>query len=95
LQIVDAVRKDELVQERPDPREILVANSLAGAAELINNLLHRNRIPDDSGVCSSGNCFIHDFIEIAISKLAPVGKEQPAGQGVPRLASVERFSSWI
>jgi hypothetical protein len=58
---------------------------------LIDDLLHTNRPPDDSGIAQQAqpSGFIYDFIEIPIPKLAPVGKEQPAGQGVPCLAPVE------
>jgi hypothetical protein len=51
--IVVAIRQDVLVQERPDPSEILVWNGLARAAELIDDLLHTNRIPDHNG-CTAG-----------------------------------------
>jgi hypothetical protein len=59
---------------------------------LIDDPLHTNRTPDnDSGIAQQAqpSGFIYDFIEILIPKLAPVGKEQPAGQGVPCLAPVE------
>jgi hypothetical protein len=54
---------------------------LAGVAELIDDVLHTNRIPDDCGIAQQAQAtgFIHDFIEIPIPKLALVGKEQPAG----------------
>jgi hypothetical protein len=52
-----------LVQERPDPSEIFVWNGLARVAELIDDLLHTNRIPDHSGVAQQAKAtgFIHDF----------------------------------
>jgi len=55
--IVDAIRQDVLVQERPDPSEILVSNGLARVAELIDDLLHTNRIPDGGCTSGSGNRF--------------------------------------
>ena len=42
------------MQEGPDPGEALVSRGLAGVAELINDLLHSNRIPHDSGDCRAG-----------------------------------------
>ena len=91
------------MQEGPDPGEVLVSRGLAGVAELINDLLHSNRIPHDSGIAEQAEAtgLIHDFVEIPIPKLAPVRKEQPAGQRMPGLATVELqtarriFSSWM
>jgi hypothetical protein len=79
------------MQKRPNPGEVLVANRLTRLAQLIDYLLHANCIPHNGGITEQAEAasLVHNFVEIAIPKLTPVGEEKPAGQGVPCLASVE------
>jgi len=59
-----------------------------GAAELVDDLLHSSCVPHDCGIREQTQAtgLLHDFVQVAIPELTPVGEEEPAGQSVPRFA---------
>ena len=59
----------------------------SGTAELLDDLLHANRVPYHGGVAQQAQTtgLVHDLVQIAIPEFCLVGEE---GQGVPPLAAV-------
>ena len=77
------------MQKWPDAGEVFISNSLAGIAELVNDFLHANSVPHHDGIAQQAQAtgLVHDFVEIAISKLAPIGKKQPGRSAGAALAN--------
>ena len=88
---VNAVWGDVAALQRPDMNEVLVADRGAGGAQLGDDALDLQGVPQHDGVGQQAEAtgLVHDYLEIGGAELALIGEEQPPGQVVAGLAAVK------
>ena len=75
----------------PDVGQMLVSNDHAAGAQLGDDALHLQGVPQHHRVRQQPEAagFVHDRFVVAGAEFALIGEEQPAGQAVPGLTTVE------
>src|ERR1700756_3017971 len=73
------------------PRQISIINFLTRCAQQPNDIADLDRFPHQDRVRQQTQTarLIHNLLVVTGAKLAAIGEEQPAGQFMPRFASIE------
>ena len=79
------------MKQRPGPRQIFVLDRFAGGPQSVHDLLHVDGVPDHDGMGehTQATGLVHDFVNVAITELAPIGKEEPPGEDVAVLSPIQ------
>jgi len=79
------------MQQRRDPRQVLILHFVPASAELRDDAGDMDRVPDQHGVGQQAEAarLVHDLLVVAGPEVALIGEEQPLGQDVAKLPAVQ------